>query len=33
MDITDYTAVQRCKKEFDPYSDLWLTIDKWYVRH
>ena len=33
MEISDYSAVFQSVKDFKPYSDLWLTIQKWENRH
>jgi dynein heavy chain len=33
MDITDYSQLHSCAKEFKPYSDLWLTTRTWFNRH
>lgn len=33
LEITDYSQVQQCVKDFKPYSDLWTTVNTFYQRH
>ena len=33
VEQTDYSQVQQCAKEFKPFSDLWLTTNKWHDRY
>jgi len=33
MDVTDYSQLYACTKEFKPYSDLWLNTRTWFNRH
>ena len=35
VDVREYTELQQINKAFDPYYDLWLTVDEWLksVKH
>jgi dynein heavy chain len=32
-DLTDYSQLYNCTKDFKPFSDLWLNTSTWFKRH
>jgi len=31
MDTTDYSKLNQMSRDFQPYSNLWLTANKWFT--